>query len=155
MLTTGRNALSWSVALLSIGLLTACADLSDAVDGESQRGGLPAHVAMSIETPEGGSLDLPFSISGWAFDETALQGTGVQRVQVLDGGCEGAVLGAAEYGLSRPDISETYGNRFHYSGWVFEATRLHAGERILAVRVFAQGTDTYDACEVLPVTIEE
>lgn len=84
-----------------------------------------------------------------------MQGTGIQRIQVLDGGCEGAVLGAPEHGRLRTDIAEMYGDQFRDSGWDFEVTRLHTGERILAVRVFAQGSNTYDACQALPVTIEE
>ncbi len=108
---------------------------------------------MGVDLPQELEMQLPFVISGWAIDRAAMAGTGVEVVQVLDGGCEGAVIGIAEYGLERPDIAELDGEQFRYSGWEFEVARLHLGERILAVRTQSYGAESYNQCRALPITV--
>jgi hypothetical protein len=66
------------------------------------------------------TLDQPIVISGWGIDRRAPAGTGIDQVLVYanrlpDGG--GAVgpltfVGAAEYGLPRPDIANAFGPQF-------------------------------------------
>jgi hypothetical protein len=64
---------------------------------------------------------------------SATVGPGVERVDVLDGGCGGQPLGSATYGISRPDVAEQYGEQFAESGWEFVIDRLTVGEHELAV----------------------
>ena len=141
------------IALLGLAL-TACTGDSNA-EPELTTSPPPPDVLMGLDSPEGGEVELPLAVSGWALNKASLTGTGVERVQVLDGGCDGAVVGIAEYGLEREDIAETHGEWFVNTGWQFEIEKMHSGDRILAARVFADGSDIYDACVTAPVTIPE
>ena len=111
---------------------------------------IPAQVV--VELPGKDTVRLPFVISGWAVGETDTKG-GTGRIQVLDGGCEGAVIGIAEYGLERPDIASVYGEQALHSGWAFDVDRLHLGERTLAVRTQGAGGQGYTACQSIPLTV--
>ena len=135
-------------------MIAACTPTSGAGqnDGDASAAASPV---MAIEIPSETNVQLPFIVSGWALDEAAEDDPGISKVQILDHGCEGDVIGVAEYGATRHDIGLRYGDQFEDSGWQFEVARMHTGERTLAVRVFADGSATFDACETLPVTITE
>ncbi len=141
------------MALLGLAL-TACTGDSNS-EPEPTTSLPPPEVLMGLDSPEGGEVELPLVVSGWALNKASLTDTGVNRVQVLDGGCDGAVVGIAEYGLEREDIAEAHGEQFVNTGWQFEIAKMHSGDRILAARVFADGSDIYDACLTAPITIPE
>jgi hypothetical protein len=146
-----RHSYIYGVLVL-VALAVVAAACSRDTSAEMEVIALP-EPAMGIERPQELEIQLPFVISGWAIDRAAIAGSGIDLVQVLDGGCEGAVIGAAEYGLERPDIAERDGEQFRYSGWKFEVARLHPGERILAVRTQSHGAESYNQCEALPITV--
>jgi len=110
--------------------------------------------AMNIELPNQEAVKIPFTVSGWAVDLSSIASAGIEAVQVLDGGCEGIVIGIAEYGLERPDIESSYGVQFRYSGWQFEVTRLRPGDHSLAVRTKSSGLDDYNQCQVIPLKVD-
>jgi hypothetical protein len=137
--------------LLALAVLaTACAWRGEASVNQPTE----SRPAMSIEVPSPGQVTLPFLIAGWAVDLGALDGTGVDRVEVLEGGCEGAVIGIATNGIDRPDVAETYGPQFAHSGWQFEVKLLRPGDYTLAVRTKSSGTDNYNQCQAIQVTVE-
>ncbi len=145
-----RRLLIWLAPVLVLGLLATACTASSARQPEQSP--LPdPHLGM--ELPLGQNVKLPFVVSGWAVNLAARNGTGIEWVQVLDGGCEGAVIGIAEYGIARPDIQQKYGEQFLDSGWQFEIAALHYGERILAVRSQSTGASRYDGCQAIPITV--
>lgn len=122
-------------------LITVLALMTTAACGGGSLPGKPgteeSQPSLSIETPIETSLLLPFRVSGWAIDRGSTSGAGVERVEVLDGGCNGQLLGRAESGIRRPDIAADYGERFMKSGWQFVVDRLNVGEHVLAVRLYS------------------
>ena len=59
------------------------------------------------------------TLRGFAIDRASAAGAGIDRVDVyLDGPYgTGTIIGAATYGLDRPDVAAQYGARFGPSGW--------------------------------------
>lgn len=109
---------------------------------------------VAVELPLGDRVQLPFTISGWAVDTAAEEDAGIDVVRILDEGCEGVIIGVAEYGLERPDIQTRHGEQFLYSGWQFAVERLRPGDHTLAVRAASAGGDGYSDCQILQVTVE-
>lgn len=135
---------------LTVALLTAACAKSEGAQPE----GMPQpQPAMSIELPDRGEVTLPFTVSGWAVDLAALEGPGIEVVEIVDQGCRGPVIGIAEYGLERPDIAAQYGEQFRYSGWQFQVTRLRLGDHVLAVRTKSDWVDDYNQCQAFPLTV--
>jgi YD repeat-containing protein len=92
---------------------------------------------MSLETPTASQVvNQAFTVAGWAIDQDATSGTGVDQVTVtaqpLPGGTPIA-LGAASYGLVRQDVGNAYGSRFVNSGFSLTSTTLPAGSYRLDV----------------------
>jgi hypothetical protein len=85
-------------------------------------------IVLNIESPpQGSQLAAPVRLQGWAADPRALEGTGVERVDVyLDGQVttRGVPVGELVYGDSRPDVGRSLGGtsesaevRFSRSGF--------------------------------------
>ncbi len=97
-------------------------------------------IEMRIDVPtENATVSGSVTIEGWAIHRAAPTGTGVEFVHIyLDGqaGAGGTFLGAAQYGISRQDIADKYGNaRYRYSGYLFRWTPTSnlVGEHVLYV----------------------
>ena len=77
--------------------------------------------AMTLDSPSNnGTSGKTVTIAGWAIDQTATSGTGVDTVHVWafpSGGGPATFLGVANYGLSRPDIGGAFGIQFANSGF--------------------------------------
>lgn len=78
-------------------------------------------VVAPIDVPQrNGTVTGNVTIRGYAIDRNSSTGTGIDQVHIyLDGPYgTGRIIGAAQYGLSRPDVGNYYGNpRFTPSGW--------------------------------------
>ena len=77
---------------------------------------------MNIDSPPtGASRARPFTVSGWAVDTGAASGTGIDAIHVWAfpvGGGPQFFVGAATYGLSRPDVGTYIGSsQFNNSGY--------------------------------------
>lgn len=80
----------------------------------------PNVIAPIDYPPRNSSVTGNVTIRGYAIDRNSSTGTGIDQVHIyLDGPYgTGRIIGAAEYGLSRPDVGAYYGNqRFTPSGW--------------------------------------
>ncbi len=79
---------------------------------------------ITIEAPVAGAAPQPVVVRGWAVDGTAASGTGVDTVHIyaVPAGGAGVFLGAATYGIARPDIGAAHGSRFTSSGFTFTGT---------------------------------
>ncbi|MCB0057865.1 MAG: hypothetical protein KDE45_12605, partial [Caldilineaceae bacterium] len=82
--------------------------------------GYTPNVVAPIEQPTAGAfVSSAATLRGFAIDLASSSGTGIDMVHIyLDGPYgTGAIIGAATYGLDRPDIAAQYGSRFGPSGW--------------------------------------
>jgi subtilisin len=93
--------------------------------------------SASIDTPPNGSTRAqPFAISGWAIDQTAASGTGIDSVHVWaypdpGSGAAPTFVGLATYGAARQDIANQFGARYLNSGFSITVSGLPAGHRYL------------------------
>lgn len=93
--------------------------LAPAAPGFAQTG----NGQMAIDLPGAGTHTQKVWMVGWAIDTAATSGTGVSTVHVwayptAGGGAGPVFLGAAEYGLYRPDVDNAFGGsgRYTHSG---------------------------------------
>jgi hypothetical protein len=113
---------------------------------------------LAIEGPANGSAKLqPFTISGWALDSAAPTGTGVDEVHVWafpEGGGQ-TFLGAATYGISRPDVGTYFGDvRFDPSGYSLSvAVALPTGNHTLRVYAKSTLTEVFDGIKEISVWV--
>jgi hypothetical protein len=69
----------------------------------------PTLPSVAIDTPaNGATLSGTVVVSGWAIDNTSAPGTAISSVQVK---IDGAVVGNASYGISRPDVCLAFPGR--------------------------------------------
>jgi hypothetical protein len=116
---------------------------------------------MNLETPlEGATVQQPFGVAGWAIDQAAAVGTGVNAVHIYaypsdaSGNISGPpALGlAATYGLSRPDVGAAFGSQFTKSGYALNVSDLPAGFYHLIVFAHSIVTGTWrDAHRIIRV----
>ncbi|MCH7998796.1 MAG: hypothetical protein IIA91_04860 [Chloroflexi bacterium] len=112
---------------------------------------------MSLDTPAGGStVQQPFLVAGWAIDQAAASGTGVDAVHVYaypadaSGAPTGAApvfLGAAPYGAPRPDVGAVHGEQFTNSGYGLDVSSLAGGSYRLVVYARSTVTGAWNAMD--------
>ena len=100
---------------------------------------------ISIDTPAGGSVSVPFQVGGWAIDTGAPSGPGVDAVHIYaypnpGSGAAAIGLGVAGYGAARADVGAAFGSRFTNSGYNFTVNSLPPG--VYRLVVFAHSTLT-------------
>ncbi len=104
---------------------------------------------MAIDTPAAGSsVAQPFALSGWALDMQAPSGTGVDTLHVWaypnpGSGAAGIFVGAAQYGIPRPDVGAAYGSRFTNSGYRLNVKGLAPGTYQFTVYLHSTATGTF------------
>jgi hypothetical protein len=97
----------------------------------------------------------PFTVRGWAVD-TAGQGTGADAVAVWAtpaSGGESKLLGPAQYGSERGDISAVFGERFFHSGYTLSASGLTAGTWRISVYLHSTVTKEFSSVATVTVTV--
>jgi hypothetical protein len=102
--------------------------------------------AIVIDTPaESTTSPSAFEVSGWALDNAATSGTGVDaiHVYVTPAGAGPIFLGAASLGWTRPDIAETFGTQFAHSGYHFTVSGMVPGDYVLSVYGHTTATNTF------------
>ncbi len=106
---------------------------------------------LNLDTPAPSTMvRQPFLAAGWAIDQGAVSGTGVNAVHVYaypsdaSGNPVGApiFLGSAAYGRSRPDVGVAFGAQFTNSGYHLWASGLNSG--FYSLVVYAHSTVTGD-----------
>jgi DNA-binding beta-propeller fold protein YncE len=113
--------------------------------------------AMALDTPLNGSTaDAPLTISGWAVDRAAASGTGVDAVHVWAFPTDGRApifLGAAAYGLNRPDVGLLFGARFAASGFSLTAAGLPTGAYHITASAHSSVQHAFTAVRSAAVTV--
>ncbi len=112
--------------------------------------------AMAVEAPTAGaSLKTPFTVTGWAIDESVPTGTGVNLIHVYTTPAGGSpvFLGEASYGQPRPDIAVQYNHsRFTNSGFNFTA-HVPPGASVLTVYARNTATGVFNQAQAVAVTV--
>jgi hypothetical protein len=76
---------------------------------------------INIDAPKSGeTVNGNFILSGWAVETSSVTSTGITAIHIYDGPANGEsnFLGAATYGISRPDVASYYGkSNFQNSGF--------------------------------------
>jgi hypothetical protein len=100
-------------------------------------------------------LAQPFGLSGWALDEDAAAGTGVDTLHVwaypLAGGPP-VFLGQATSGLARSDVAAVHGAQFRDSGFSVDVAGLVPGNYDLAVFAWSAVSGGFVPAQVVRVT---
>ena len=110
---------------------------------------------LSVESPVAGAAGQPLEVRGWSVDGAANSGTGVDAIHVWAYPAAGdpVLLGAATYGLSRPDVSAAHGAQFAASGFSLRAPVLPAGQWSIVVYSHSSVSGTFNAAVTIPVTL--
>lgn len=122
----------------------------------------------TVELPvQGASLTSPLTVQGWALDASAPSGTGVSSVNVWaypnpGSGQPYVSLGTATYGINRPDIATSHGERFRYTGYTKSISGLAPGPYYFQVAGYHPSSSVwswrsrtaYVDAATLPLTID-
>jgi hypothetical protein len=118
---------------------------------------VPMSPLMTIDAPQPNqTIAQPFTFSGWALDLGPALGSGVDAVHVWAyPGTGGApvFVGAADYGVSRPDVAAVYGDRFAHAGYTLLVRNLTAGAYRLIAFAHRTASGAFDMARDLVVTI--
>lgn len=112
-----------------------------------------------IDTPSADAgFDGPASlrIAGWAIDPAASTGTGVNAIHVWAypaGGGSPAFLGAATYGMSRPDVAGYFGDRYRDSGFNLSVDSLPTGAYDIAVFAWSTALQAFAPAKVVRIVV--
>lgn len=102
---------------------------------------------MAVDVPNGPYAQQPFLLGGWAIDLAAASGLGVNTVHVwarnLAGGAE-FPLGAASYGVTRPDVGAAFGAQFTQSGYELVVSGLAAGTYRFTVYAYSLVANSFN-----------
>ncbi len=118
----------WTVPAKKAGTLTIAVGATDTADTTAEEKTVEVKVSSgdfqsNLEKPVANStVGGEVKIEGWAIDRADKNGSGIDTVHVyLDGGPgQGTYLGAATYGIDRPDVATFFGSsRFTKSGFTF------------------------------------
>lgn len=109
-----------------------------------------------IDTPSPtAEVTQPFGVAGWAIDLDSGTGTGIDAVHVwaypVAGGAP-IFVGAASYGIARPDVAAVFGDRFAASGYGLTVDGLAPGTYDLAVFAWSEVTGDFVRARVVRVT---
>jgi len=128
-----------------LAVVAAAAPLGPNEDSR-QAGAQSCNVQISLDNPAENETVLPSqTVSGWAADQGATDGTGINAVVVtLDGALDSPdnrLIGVADYGSPRPDIAESLGERFTNVGFsvTWDTSTVPSGRHQLFVQ-------THTAC---------
>jgi len=112
---------------------------------------------LIIDTPGAGLITVPTTITGWALDAASDGGTGVDMVHVWafnEQGGDPQWVGAATYGLARPDVAAAFGkSAFTNSGFSLALQHLAPGRYHLAICARRTGKSEFDIIKLLPVEV--
>jgi len=114
--------------------------------------------AVTIDTPAASAtVTSSFEVGGWAIDNRAADGTGVDAIHLYlfpnDGADPPVFVGIASYGWSRPDVAAAYGSRFENSGYHFTVGGVTPGPYVIGVYAHSTATDSFSLVAVQRFTV--
>jgi hypothetical protein len=115
----------------------------------------PLRLQVDIPAP-GATVTLPFAVGGWALDQLAPSGSGIDAVDAWAIPVSGAptFLGSATLGASRPDVAALFGAQFQPSGFDLGANAaLTPGAYMLTVFGRRASTGAFEIVAQVPITV--
>jgi hypothetical protein len=114
--------------------------------------------AANVDWPvAGATLTSAFEVGGWAIDQGASSGTGIDAVefyvQPTGTPAPGVFVGTGSYGIARSDVGGLFGAQFTNSGFHFTITGLGPGSYTLAVRAHSTVAGAYSIVKTVPFTV--
>ena len=119
----------------------------------------PGSVHAAIDAPRPDEVvRRSFTVEGWALDESAWQGAGIEAVEVwarqLDVPAAAPVLlGTATLGGRRPAVAAGFGAQFEAAGWRVAVPDLPRGVYDLTAYFRATKTDRFEVARTVRVTV--
>ena len=113
-------------------------------------------VQAAIDAPQAGVVSSSFAVAGWAIDQAAPSGTGIDTVHVWAYPATGATpifLGVAIYGDVRPDIGSLFGMQFTAASYSLAVEQLAPGTYDLVVYPHSAVTGDFHGAQVVTVTV--
>jgi hypothetical protein len=103
---------------------------------------------VAIGTPAASAVvTSSFEVDGWAIDNRAAAGTGIDAIHVYlspnDGADAPIFIGVASYGWMRNDVGAAYGARFAPSGYHFTVSGAGPGGYVLGVYAHSTATNSF------------
>ena len=113
-----------------------------------------------IDAPAAGTVRFgPFVVAGWALDQSAASGTGVDAINIWAFPVSGGppiFAGAGGYGAPRSDLAATFGSRFTNAGYSTSVTLPHgtpSGLYDFVVYAHSSITDSFNQSRAVRVTV--
>jgi YVTN family beta-propeller protein len=113
-------------------------------------------VQAAIDTPRS-SVSSSFTVAGWAIDEGATSGTGIDTVHVWAYPATGGnpiFLGVADYGAPRADIAALFGDQFSGAAYTLAAGGLTPGLYDVVVYPHSAVAADFHGAQVVRVTVK-
>lgn len=115
--------------------------------------------AVAIDAPAAGAISTSaFVVAGWALDNQATSGTGIDAIHIYaapNGGADPPVfLGVASIGWARPDVAAAYGPQFATSGYHFTITGMPPGDYALYVYAHSTVTNAFSFMQARAVRVD-
>jgi hypothetical protein len=113
-------------------------------------------VHAAIDAPQPGRVESSFVVAGWAIDEAAASGTGINTVHVWAFPAAGGApvfLGAAAYGDTRPDIGALFGDQFANASFSLPVENLPAGTYDIVAYPRSTVAGDFQGAKVVRVTV--
>jgi hypothetical protein len=111
---------------------------------------------IAIDAPgEGAIATSAFEVGGWALDNQAQSGSGVDAIHVYIAPNGGGLvfLGVASLGWTRSDVAAAYGAQFAQSGYHFTVTGMPPGDYVLYLYGHKTTTNSFDLVASRPVRV--
>jgi hypothetical protein len=116
-------------------------------------------VRFTVDAPAAGAVTLPATLAGWIADASSPYDTGIDTVHVWAVPFDGSApifVGAATYGIPRPDVAAAFGNAaLTNSGFALALTGLRAGHYRLAVYARRTGAVLFDVFRFVDIDIDD
>ena len=113
--------------------------------------------SMSLDEPRASqSLAPTIFVRGWAFDEAADTGAGVDAVHVygIPGSGTPVFLGSATL-IDRPDVAAVYGSRYLHSGFDLSVTDLSPGSWTVVAYAHSTATGAFEISRSVTFTVAD
>jgi hypothetical protein len=111
-----------------------------------------------IDLPASAKMLLPTVVSGWAVDALAEGTPAIEAVQawaVPAGGGSAIFVGAATYGIDRPDVAAAFSKpEFARSGFTLSVAGLEPGQYKLVISAKRTGASTFDCAGSVEVEVQ-
>jgi hypothetical protein len=164
-LATGQR--TWNTSAVPPGRYWIYAETTDGLNatGRYSTGmvevlsGAAASPALTIDAPlAASSVPQGSRVSGWAIDQSAAEGTGIDEIHVYaypnpGSGLPPVFIGSAPYGASRPDVGAVYGAQFTPSGFELSIGTLAPGAYRLAVFARSTVAGSFNVHRTVDVTV--